>query len=400
MNAVEVKSCRACSSKLPEIPVFSLGNMPIVDFPASADDPVAKAPINLLECPECSLVQLSHSVDREFLFRHFWYKSGITRSMKNALASVANNARRMADLREGDWVLDIGTNDGTLLEYYPDYCFKAGFEPAANVAEEAEKKGFSIVQNFFSAEHLPREWNHRFKIITAVAMFYDVDELADFFTDVRLALRHDGIFVVQMNYLADMLDNLAVDNIEHEHLTYFSAGSFVKLAESCGFSVVSIDGTDINGGSIRFTCRPSGRTTSAVQEFVGSEFLDWNGFTTGLEQVKCKLRSYFMNSKPHAICGASTRGLATLHFLQLGKDQFCCAGERDPGKFGRFYGDTGIPIVSEVQARKVANSFLVLPWHFAKEITEREQEFLDGGGELVFPLPKPRVVTANGERFL
>lgn len=401
MSFREVFYCRSCGEMLdhPERSCFSLGQVPVVSFPEIPNAPQVIAPLNLIECSRCSLVQLQHSVDPKAMFRHFWYRSGVTRSMRSALKDVAASASDFVHLKTGDGVLDIGTNDGTLLEFFPDNAFRAGFEPGKNVAEIAARKGFPIVNDFFSAKAIPSAWQRQFKIVTAISMFYDVEDLNGFMEAVKLALHPKGIFVVQMNYLGSMLKNLAVDNICHEHLTYFSARAFGDLVQRHGMSVLKFQTNGVNGGSIRFYVGQGGRCHEEVESFVSQELLDWDSFSKGIEDSRIKIVDY-LEGKRAAICGASTRGLSALQWLGLGKKSLPVAGDRDPVKHGRYYGATGIPIVSEEEARSRARVLLVLPWHFESEIVQREKRFIGSGGELLFPLPRPKSIRADGEWYL
>lgn len=405
-----VSECRSCRTELPDEPVFSLGKSPVVYFPERSDDPPLMAPLTIIECSQCGLAQLSHTVSPETLFRHFWYRSGVTRSMKSALIDVFIHAHQyQIPLLPGDSVLDIGCNDGSLLELFPSTLDRVGYEPAESIAVEASGRGLDIVNDCFSIDTLRPEDRGRFKMIFAIAMFYDIDDLSRFMQGVRLAIKPQGIFVVQMNYLRSMLDNLAVDNIVHEHLTYFSAAAFRKVIEAQQFSVIHAETNEVNGGSIRLVCKLESPTPPEVEAFITDEIEavdteSWDRFILSLSITRSKLLEYFedqrRNGKRLALCGASTRGLTTLHFLDCEPGTFSVAGERDPNKWGRFYGSTGIPIVPEQLARTESDVMLVLPWHFEREIREREQGFLDNGGTLVFPFPNPKIVSKEGESFL
>jgi hypothetical protein len=384
--------------------------MAVVDFPDKPDGTPFIAPLNLLECSACKLAQLQHTVDPDRMFRNFWYRSGVTASMRAALKDVVAAAQKFVSLSRGDAVLDIGTNDGTLLEFYPKEMLRVGFEPAQTLAEEASAKGLIIVPDYFTRRDITGHSQHRFKIITCCGMFYDLDDPGEFLETVKLALHAEGIFVVQMNYLGSMLRNLAVDNISHEHLTYFSIASFQRLVEAHGLSLVGVKENSVNGGSIRLFVKIGTSTPPAVEEFIHREntmLIDawaWGVFSKSLDEIRVAILKYLLTALSRndklALCGASTRGLTTLHFLGLGKDTFTCAGDRDPRKHGRYYGATGIPIVSEEDARKWTDMMLVLPYHFEKEIIEREQAFLESGGKVVFPLPKPKVVSYRQVEYL
>jgi NDP-4-keto-2,6-dideoxyhexose 3-C-methyltransferase len=239
-------------------------------------------------------------------------------------------------------------------------------------------------------------------------MFYDVPDPGQFLEDVRWALAPDGVFVCQMNYLLATLRCLTVADFCHEHLTYWLVGSFQALCAAHGLTVVKAEANDVNGGSVRLYVRKNGREWAGMAEFVRDEMyylgnFGWPDFRGGLERMRSAVTDYIAVCLPQTkfgICGASTRGLTLLHYLEIPANFFICAGERDPAKVGRFYGATGIPIVSEAEMRERCEVLLALPYHFSEEIVKREQGFLNSGGRLLFPLPRPRVVTKEGERFL
>jgi NDP-4-keto-2,6-dideoxyhexose 3-C-methyltransferase len=400
MIYTETTSCRACSHALPAENVFSLGDMAVVDFPISPDEHPIIAPLDLVECPNCTLVQLRHTVDPEILFRHFWYRSGVTQSMRESLRDIAQSADERVRLERDDGVLDVGTNDGTLLEFYPNYCFKAGFEPAVNVADAALKKGFTIITDFFTENKIPTEWHRRFKVVTAIAMFYDLESPGDFLESVKTVLHPEGVFIAQMNYLGFMLKLLSVDNICHEHLTYYTVRSFTNLCLKHSLHVEDVEFNPVNGGSARFYVSNGSGTSQEVEKTIAGERQNWADFSSRLSISKNLLKSYLSHVPQAAICGASTRGLSILQWLGMGRERFLAAGDRDPLKHGRYYGATGIPIVSEQEARERAKFFLVLPRHFEKEIVAREDKFIQSGGELLFPIPAPKVISARGEHYL
>ena len=405
MSYQKTEKCHSCHETLSDKSVFTLGLIPVVEFPETPEGRGIVAPLYLTECPSCKLVQLQHTVDADLLFRDFWYKSGITGSMKHALQDVHDAVVREVNPQLGDAVLDIGSNDGTLLDMFPVMLLRVGFEPAENLATEARDKGLVIVPEYFTREHVYPDWHGRFKAVTAISMFYDLSNPGEFLETVKLVMHPEGVFIVQMNYLGTMLRDLDVGNIVHEHLAYYSIQAFHKLVVRHGMVLTGVELNDVNGGSVRFTVRLGGETPASITEAINKESLKpWPEFTAGLINMRgavlMGLTKAEMQKKRIAICGASTRGLALLHFLGRGKDTFAVAGERDPGKWGRFYGATGIPIVSEAEAREKADVMLVLPWHFAQEITEREHAWIEAGGELIFPLPEPRIVRRTGTEKL
>src|SRR3989441_5173481 len=220
--AIATRNCRLCGSqKLTE--VLSLGNQYVSDF-ITATGKHPKSPLELVHCRDCGLVQLRHTFPRSNLYRHYWYRSGISKTMREALTDVATKAYQVARPGSGDIVIDTGCNDGTLLRTYPKSRLRLiGFEPAENLVEDARKDTHWIFNDFFRADvFLDKFADEKAKIITSIAMFYDLEDPNTFVHDVAECLLSDGVWVVQQNYLATMLQKNGFDNIGHEHLEYYS----------------------------------------------------------------------------------------------------------------------------------------------------------------------------------
>lgn len=413
MNVKQWTKCRICQSS-PLETVLRLGDQAIVEFAEQVGD-WKRAPLNLMSCFNCGLVQLEHSVEDDVLFRHFWYRSGINEQMKAALKEITEKAVQIARPMTGDSVLDIGSNDGTLLSCYPTALFKVGVEPARNIAQ-VEGGPHVLVDDYFDDvtvhQLLQSPQTREFKIVTAVAMFYDLDNPADLLFNVRDVLHQHGVLIIQMNYLPTMLKNLAFDNISHEHRCYYSLATFQKLAEGCGFDVVDCVENDVNGGSIRLYLahtgsRPAGmsfaehnagfRRVEAQLEAEKSLIAPaaFMNFVMGIDRM-CKEVNRFVadlvTKKGQRVClyGASTRGTVTMQVLDITK-YVIAAAERDPKKYGLTMAGTGIRIFSEEMCRSFADYFVVLPWHFLPSILEREKDWGLKGGRFIVPLPEPKV---------
>ena len=285
-QVTEIKNCRACGESLPSTHVFTLGTMPLVSFPEDPGDVPLCAPLDLVKCRHCTLVQLRHTVDPDLMFRQYWYRSSVTGTMREALGDVVESAKRFTDLEAGDAVCDIGCNDGTLLSFYPPDVERCGFEPSGGVPRVVDllEKGIKLVPDFFITENIRKKWERRFKIITAIAMFYDLSDPGQFLEDVKWALAPGGIFVVQMNYLCTMLLNRAVDNIGHEHLAYYSAEAFFRLCAAHRMRIERLETNNVNGGSIRFYVRPGTGYSGEITEFSEASYTSrsaWENFRTG-----------------------------------------------------------------------------------------------------------------------
>ena len=239
--AATISICRLCRAK-DLVQVLSLGNQHVSDFvTAEGDSP--RSPLELVRCKQCGLVQLKHTFPRESLYRHYWYRSGISSTMRRALEDIVAKGSEIVGLRTGDIVIDIGANDGTLLRSYKIPGLKlVGFEPAKNLVEDARKGTTLVFNDFFRYDLFQRDFpGARAKLITSIAMFYDLDDPHTFVQDVAKCLANDGVWIIQQNYLCSMLKQNGFDNIGHEHLTYYSLSTMSKLLDAHGLEVFEVE---------------------------------------------------------------------------------------------------------------------------------------------------------------
>ena len=419
-------TCRVCGS--PQLaPVLDLGHQCIAGAFAEPGgrEPVQRAiPLELVRCDmtrdqdACGLLQTRHTVPGSILYQSYWYRSGVNRTMTDNLHGIARTAEELGALRAGDLVVDVGCNDGTLLDGYRarDLRF-LGFDPS-DVARYALEKGYDVVQDFFSARALQRRYpDRRAKVITSVAMFYDLEDPAAFVRDVADSLAEDGIWTMELHYLPLMLEANSFDAVVHEHLEYYSLAVLERLFGQAGLEVIAAELNEVNGGSIRLfiahagSRSPTREQAAAVQELRIREFelaLDsaapYEAFALNAERVKTELRQLCeglvaQGATIHAY-GASTKGNTILQYADLDRRLIGFAADRNPDKWGSATIRTGIPIISEEESRRMRPAYyLVLPWHFLDEFIEREHEYLDGGGRFIVPLPEVRVVGAGGRRI-
>ena len=407
-------TCRVCDGRFD--PVLSLGEQYVSNFLLPEQPDGVKAPLELVLCKRCTLLQLRHTVPGDAMYQNYWYRSGTNQTMRNALADIANTSERLMNLRAGEAVLDIGCNDGTLLASYETKgIFRIGFDPAANLAASARKVADRVVSGFFEAEEFDRDPDLntcRPKIVTSIAMFYDLEDPNQFVSDIKSVMHPDGVWVVQMSYLPLMLKQHDFGNICHEHLEYYSLESLEYLLKLHDFVVSDAQLNDVNGGSIRVFIQNRGpaRTSlgdaayrrlaadrvsamRAQEAKMGlGEPRTYLEFATWVERIKDDV-SRFIGERVHsgkkvAVYGASTKGNVMLQYFGLDHDMITAASERNPDKWGKVTVGTRIPIVSEEEARTAKpDYFLVLPWHFVEEFRAREKNYLLGGGRFIVPLP-------------
>jgi NDP-4-keto-2,6-dideoxyhexose 3-C-methyltransferase len=385
--------CRVCTGQLDS--VLDLGAQPLSDFNRKEPD-WRFAPLELTRCRLCGLVQNRHTVDRDELFRDYWYKSGISETMRAALADLAEAVTIYAKLQEGDTLLDIGSNDGTFFRFFTDNIRRVGFEPS-NIDGDVVNNGV-LFREYFNQN----KWFTYFgegvkaKAINCSAVFYSAEDPVRFIRDVAAILAEDGVFVLQMNDLTAMVQQTAFDTIGHEHTCCWSLMALNPLLMRFGLEAFRVERNIVNGGSVRLFIGHKGKhpIQSNVKEQVDAEVgLDVRSFGLQVVQLCNELHDMVARvskTKRVYIYGASTRGTTILHAADLDERFITGAAERDPNKHGFLVPGTNIPIVSEDDAREQADLFLALPYHFKEQFLNRELEWMQKGGEFIFPLPEVR----------
>ena len=394
-----ITECRSCKSKnLTD--VLNLRDQYLSDFTNPGDPKPEKHPLNLVLCKDCSLVQLKETTPSSSLYtERYGYRSGINTTMRDHLKGIVTEVLKRVDMKEGDIWVDQGSNDGTLLSFVPDYVTKIACEPIKKLAEESKKKSDIIINDFWSYENYRKVTFDKARVITTISMFYDLDNPNTFVADTARALRDDGLWVIQQNYLVSMLKNVAYDNIVHEHIEYYSLTSLEPLLNRHGLEVVDVETNELNGGSFRTYVKHMDsvkRMRMIEQKLKIANQWTYFLFSLHVREATKKLRAFVeeqvKNGKTVYVLGASTRGSTLLQSCGLDYTLIKAAVERNPEKHGKVYGGTGIPIVSEEQARKDKPDYMLcLPWHFRDELIIREKEYVKNGGALVFPLPKVEV---------
>jgi SAM-dependent methyltransferase len=351
----------------------------------------------------CGLLQMQHSVPPEILYAAYWYRSGTNSTMRNHLKDIVDTTMLLLNKKQCN-VLDIGCNDGTLLDYYPKNFEKFGCDPS-DVAQEV--KNATVVQDIFPSLELKTVVGEKkMDIVTSIAMFYDLENPVDVVRNIKQLLSPVGIWVFEMSYMPHMLELDSYDTICHEHLEFYSLAVLEKIAAMADMKIFKISFNDINGGSIR--CYATHKESSLyynkenhrlMNEVRQKEFdleLDTDkpyvAFQYRIEKVKNELHDLLVKLKHEGkkvhIYGASTKGNTILQWCDINNMLVEYAAERNPDKYGAYTLGTNIPIISEAESRAMnPDYYLVLPWHFKAEFIEREKEALDKGTGFIFPIP-------------
>lgn len=404
--------CRIChSTNL--LCAVSLGEQAITSrFPMYGDYSTPKTPVDLYMCQECGLLQLYQTTISSELYEYeYGYRSGISNTMRNHLKSYQEEITKVVcNLNDGDLVLDIGSNDATMLHYYSNALRRLGIDPTGKQFRQYYDDDIKLVENYFTKENfMSSEYgNLKCKIVSSISMFYDLPDPVQFAKDIYDVLDDNGIWTCEQSYVISMLKQNAFDTICHEHLEYYALHQIKEIADRANLKIIDVKFNDCNGGSFRiyFAKRESLMYDENI-ELINKILKDECEF--GIKNIdlyvkfmkKCnneikKLCDFIdcinSNNKEVWLYGASTKGNCLLQYANITQQKIKYAVERNLSKVGKMT-LTGIEIVSEETMRKNPPAFLlVLPWHFHDEIIEREKEYLNNGGQLIFPLPEIEIV--------
>lgn len=389
--------CIICSNNNLES-VFDLGLICPSTFLKDTDACPKAVPLKLVECPQCHLVQLSELFNLDDFYRQYWYQSGLNSSMVRSLKDVVTEVEKRTNLKDNDLVLDLGCNDATLFALYSNQnLYKVGIDPALNLKYKAEPRCDLFINDYFNG------YTGKAKVITAIAMFYDVIEPHKFLENITSSLDDDGIFVVQMTDLLGMIYTNAFDNICMEHACVYSLKVLNNLFNEHNLEIFDLAYNDVNGSSLRVYTAFKGKKTvspivsqtlNAEEEFLKKQ--TWDSWKKQIDVIKEKVVNYIKGKNVYVL-GASTKGNTLLQYFDINNKDVVCAADINSDKFGLKTVATNIPIISETQAlTEQPDVFLVLPWHFRKQIVSKNQDYLDKGGKFLFPLPTPQIVSKEG----
>ena len=407
----KLEKCRICGN--PNlIPVLSLGNQVLTGvFPRSRAEQITRGPLDLVKCHGencCSLLQLGHSYNSAEIYgSNYGYRSGLNASM------VAHLRRKMENLLErfpvslGDVVLDIGSNDGTLLSFHNEGTVRVGIDPTASKFLEFYQPGITVVADFFSSENfLAATGGKKARLVTSIAMLYDLEAPLEFVRQIASILDNKGVWHFEQSYMPSMIRVNAYDTVCHEHLEYYGLRQIQWLLEMGGMKILDVEINEINGGSFAVTAAPLSSSQqpkeSKIRQILEAESAfetlgPYAEFANRVEQHRSKLIEKLAAIAREGASllgyGASTKGNVILQYCGFTAQEIPAIAEVNPDKFGAFTPGTLIPIISEKEARaRKPDYLLVLPWHFRENLLQREANHLQRGGKMLFPLPSIEVV--------
>ncbi len=412
----EIKKCRICDNEN-LVSILNLGNQALTGVFPSEGEVIEIGPLEIVKCfsedkdKSCGLLQLKHNYEMEKLYGdNYGYRSGLNKSMVRHLEDIVAKIEKTINLEDEDLIIDIASNDGTLLASYKNTKLDLlGIDPTVTKFKTYYPDYIDHVADFYSEKIVKlARGDKKAKVVTSISMFYDLPLPLLIMREIVNVLDDEGIWVVEQSYMPNMINNTSYDTICHEHLEFYALRQFKWMADKADLKIIDIEFNDTNGASFCLTLAKKNSSykeaSDKINEFLNNEekngFNDldiYQKFKEHSEQHAAKLKNTLLELKKNGGkifgYGASTKGNVLLQYCGLTKEDIPFIADVNEYKHGRFTPGTMIPIISEDEAKKLKpDYFLVLPWHFKKNIIEREDVFIKNGGKLIFPLPEIEII--------
>ena len=409
---MKINQCRVCDDSKLEV-FLDLGDQPHGDSLISEEqlpNKDVRYPLKTCFCYSCSTVQINYTVPKETMFEHYLYVSGTTRTLKDHFANTTNALIAYLSLKPGDFVVDIGSNDGTWLETYKGTGIKTlGIDGAKNLSAIANSKGIETWPLFFNEQVADKilTLKGQPQLVTAAGVFFHLEELHSVTSGIAKLIGDTGTFCIQAIYLGGMIDQNKFDQIYHEHLTYWTLTTVSKLLEKHNLEIYQAQFIPIHGGSIQIlaAARNTKKVDKSVLEILQlektkkyNEIETYKNFSNRVRDIGTKLtdilKEFKVKNKIVYALGAPIKGSTLLNSFNIGTDLVKCAVEINELKIGKYMPGVRIPILDE----KIAgypDVYLVLAWNFLPELIKKNMQFLLNGGELLVPVPMPFVVNKS-----
>ena len=386
--------------------LFSLGNLFFTGKFEKKNSSIPKGKIEIVICTNCKLVQLNRNFNLKYMYnRDYGYRTGINKTMTEHMRNKVKKLKKISRLKQNDLVLDIASNDGTLLNFYGKKYIKIGIDPVIVKFKKFYKNIDYHSSSFFNYKIIKKlNIKKKFRVITALSVFYDLKNPNKFLSDIKRILDPGGIFCLEFTDLFSIIKKNMFDTFCHEHLEYYSVNVLNKMLKKNGLQIFDHEYNDINGGSSSFLiCHKNSNfkiNSKKIKKILNQEVKFginnislYKSFYKKICKIKYELKNRFKkynltNKKIHAY-GASTKGNVLLQFMGLDNKNIEFVSDRNPEKWGLYTPGTKIKIIPEnLSRKKFPDYYLVLPWHFKKEILKRESKIRRAGTKFIFPLPK------------
>ena len=405
-------SCRACGNA-PLQTFLSLGPQPLANaFPRSPEAFAGERtyPLDVAFCPDCALVQIVDVIDPAVLFRDYIYVTGTSATMAEHFGRYAATVTELLGLGAGDLVVEVASNDGSLLKHFRARGIQTlGIEPASNIAAMARSAGIDTIDDFFDHETAKRVRATRgaAKAVMGNNVLAHVNEPVDFLRGCAALIDESGLVVVEVPYLGEMLDKLEYDTVYHEHISYFSITALLRLLSTAGLSVVRLEHFPVHGGTVRvyagLSSRHGGHCRAAL-ELADAERAKgmtdrrvYERFAEGVKANRLAIRALLeglrLDGKTVVAYGASAKGNTLLNYCDVDTSLLPYVVDKSPLKLGTYTPGTHLPVLPvETLLEKQPDYVLILAWNFAEEIMAQQAEYRARGGRFIIPVPSPKVV--------
>ncbi len=408
---MKLEGCRICkNNKLKKI--LDLGEMPLANAfldENQLDQEENFFPLRLVWCDSCNLLQIDEVVAPEILFKDYLYVSGTSEVLRKHFEELATDVINNYKLNDDSLVIDIASNDGTLLKEFKKLNTKVlGIEPATNIAKIAEENGIKTVNDFFSedvGERVVKEIGQA-DAITATNVVAHINDLDDLLKGVSIILKDDGVFVIEVPYLVDLLEKTEFDTIYHEHLSYFAVCPLIKFFEKHNLNMIDVKRVSIHGGTIRifvskkgskYTINENVNKLISLEEEMGlDKIVAYEQFAERVEKLKKDLVQLLQKLKSQNKIiigyGAAAKGNTLLNYYNIGPDLIDFIADLNPMKHNKFTPGIHIPVHSPERIYEVkADYMLILAWNFADEIMKQQVKFKEMGGKFIIPVPEVKI---------
>ena len=401
--------CRNCKKKEFD-KISKIGSQPISSIFLKKKRKIKKFSLDLYKCKTCKLVQLNKIPNLKDMYgKDYGYKTSVSNLMINHLKKKFSHVNKIKLIRQNSNILDIGSNDGTFLNFFkkPKSNLNLyGIDPSASAFLSNYKKGINVIDNFFD-EKLAKKYfiknKIKFSLITSFAMFYDVEDPNSFCKSISKVLEKNGLWIVEFSYFPLLLKNLTYDQICHEHCTYYTLQTFKNIISRNNMKIIDFNINKINGGSIEVICSQKvskfkvnkKKIQNLLKEEEKINTFDYKIFNLRVNASRENLLAFLSEVNKNEIIGygASTKGNVILNFCKINNKQISYICDANPSKKGKFTPGSEIPIITKEKMRKIKPKYLlVLIWSFKKEVLLQEKKFIFRGGKLIFPLPVFHVV--------
>ena len=401
--------CRNCKKKKFK-KIFKLGSQPISSIFLKNIKKIKNFSLDLYICKNCQLIQLDKIPNlKEMYGKHYGYKTSISNLMINHLKKKFKNFKKKKIFKNNKNILDIGSNDGTFLNFFAKEKknYKLfGIDPSASAFKNHYNSKIKVLNKFFEDKTVSNIFEKnklKFSLITSFAMFYDVEDPNKFCKNIYKILEKDGVWSLEFSYFPLLLKNLTYDQICHEHCVYYTLSSFRNIAEKNKLKVIDFFINEINGGSIEVICTKQESNLNIkklkIKKLINSEkkinAKSFEKFQSRVKQNKINLINFIKKNKKSNIIGygASTKGNVILNYCGINNKVLRYVCDANPSKYNKFTPGSLIKIISKNEMRLMKPKFLlVFIWSFRREVITQEKNFLKDGGNLVFPLPKLHIV--------